>query len=226
MTTDHSRELIVGARTTANRIYCADSRHLDMIEDGVVDLVICSPPCRAHAKRVRVLHDAATPPGSPSRTQRSRCRPSRGTSCRSSVRLSSGRSRHRLRVRRTRSASEGRSSSSPPIGSRLRDWPCYPPCAKLAGRLCSDWAGDVNGSSARSLTCRAPSPSGGSRSWRCMERPVRPRRRKHAQRRELQSRQVLFSGNRAAARKRTTGDRSRTLTVGRGPLETEGRCAI
>jgi site-specific DNA-methyltransferase (adenine-specific) len=35
---------IVGARTIANRIYCADSRHLDMIEDEVVDLVICSPP--------------------------------------------------------------------------------------------------------------------------------------------------------------------------------------
>jgi len=32
----------VGARTIANRIYQADSRHLDMIEDGVVDLVICS----------------------------------------------------------------------------------------------------------------------------------------------------------------------------------------
>ncbi len=36
--------MLVGARTIANRIYCADSRHLDMIEDGVVDLVICSPP--------------------------------------------------------------------------------------------------------------------------------------------------------------------------------------
>jgi DNA modification methylase len=35
---------IVGSRTQANRIYCADSRHLDMIEDQVVDLVICSPP--------------------------------------------------------------------------------------------------------------------------------------------------------------------------------------
>jgi len=35
---------IVGVRTLANRIYCADSRHLDMIEDGVVDLAICSPP--------------------------------------------------------------------------------------------------------------------------------------------------------------------------------------
>ena len=37
-------EPIVGTRTVANRIYCADSRQLDMIEDGVVDLVICSPP--------------------------------------------------------------------------------------------------------------------------------------------------------------------------------------
>jgi site-specific DNA-methyltransferase (adenine-specific) len=35
---------IIGARTIADRIYCADSRRLDMIEDGVVDLVICSPP--------------------------------------------------------------------------------------------------------------------------------------------------------------------------------------
>jgi len=35
---------IVGSRTLGNRIYCADSRHLDMIEDEVVDLVICSPP--------------------------------------------------------------------------------------------------------------------------------------------------------------------------------------
>jgi len=35
---------IAGVRTLANRIYCADSRHLDMIEDEVVDLVICSPP--------------------------------------------------------------------------------------------------------------------------------------------------------------------------------------
>jgi len=38
--TDH----LVGTRTIANRIYQADSRKLDMIEDGVVDLVICSPP--------------------------------------------------------------------------------------------------------------------------------------------------------------------------------------
>ncbi len=35
---------VVGARTLANRVYCADSCHLDMIEDEVVDLVICSPP--------------------------------------------------------------------------------------------------------------------------------------------------------------------------------------
>ncbi len=39
-----SREPVVGERTVANRIYQADSRSLDMIEDGVVDLVICSPP--------------------------------------------------------------------------------------------------------------------------------------------------------------------------------------
>ena len=37
-------EQVVGGRTVANRIYCADSRHLDMIEDDVVDVVICSPP--------------------------------------------------------------------------------------------------------------------------------------------------------------------------------------
>jgi len=37
-------EIIVGSRTIANRICQADSRKLDMIEDGVVDLVICSPP--------------------------------------------------------------------------------------------------------------------------------------------------------------------------------------
>jgi site-specific DNA-methyltransferase (adenine-specific) len=37
-------EPIIGTRTLVNRIYCADSRRLDMIEDGVVDLVICSPP--------------------------------------------------------------------------------------------------------------------------------------------------------------------------------------
>lgn len=43
---DHadSHEPTVGNHTRANRIYRADSRHLDMIEDGVVDLVICSPP--------------------------------------------------------------------------------------------------------------------------------------------------------------------------------------
>ena len=39
-----SDEPVVGERTLANRIYQADSRHLDMIEDEVVDLVICSPP--------------------------------------------------------------------------------------------------------------------------------------------------------------------------------------
>ena len=39
-----SDEPVVGERTVANRIYQADSRHLDMIEDEVVDLVICSPP--------------------------------------------------------------------------------------------------------------------------------------------------------------------------------------
>ncbi len=38
--TDH----LVGERTIANRIYQSDSRKLDMIEDGVVDLIICSPP--------------------------------------------------------------------------------------------------------------------------------------------------------------------------------------
>jgi len=37
-------EAVVGQRTVANRIYQADSRRLEMIEDGVVDLVICSPP--------------------------------------------------------------------------------------------------------------------------------------------------------------------------------------
>ena len=37
-------EATVGTRTLCNCIYCADSRRLDMIEDGVVDLVICSPP--------------------------------------------------------------------------------------------------------------------------------------------------------------------------------------
>jgi len=37
-------EVLVGTRTLANRVYCADSRQLDMIEDGVVDLVVCSPP--------------------------------------------------------------------------------------------------------------------------------------------------------------------------------------
>jgi site-specific DNA-methyltransferase (adenine-specific) len=40
----NSANPIVGERTAANRIYCADSRNLDMIEDGVVDLMICSPP--------------------------------------------------------------------------------------------------------------------------------------------------------------------------------------
>jgi len=44
MSESASSETVVGQRTVANRIYCADSRHLDMIEDGVVDLVICSPP--------------------------------------------------------------------------------------------------------------------------------------------------------------------------------------
>jgi site-specific DNA-methyltransferase (adenine-specific) len=38
------REPIAGTSTQANRIYQADSRTLDMIENGVVDLVICSPP--------------------------------------------------------------------------------------------------------------------------------------------------------------------------------------
>jgi DNA modification methylase len=44
MAQSENKQPIVGARTVANRIYCADSRHLEMIEDGVVDLVICSPP--------------------------------------------------------------------------------------------------------------------------------------------------------------------------------------
>lgn len=44
MPTSPLAQPIVGARTLANRIYCADSRRLDMIEDEVVDLVICSPP--------------------------------------------------------------------------------------------------------------------------------------------------------------------------------------
>ncbi len=39
-----STDPVVGERTLANRIYQADSRDLDMVEDGVVDLVICSPP--------------------------------------------------------------------------------------------------------------------------------------------------------------------------------------
>ena len=39
-----SSQPIAGTCTQANRIYPADSRNLDMIEDGVVDLVICSPP--------------------------------------------------------------------------------------------------------------------------------------------------------------------------------------
>jgi site-specific DNA-methyltransferase (adenine-specific) len=49
----------VGKRTVANRIYCADSRNLDMIEDGVVDLVICSPPYNV-GKNYR-NHDDALP---------------------------------------------------------------------------------------------------------------------------------------------------------------------
>ena len=44
MTKSRSDEPVVGERTVANRIYQADSRHLDTIEDEVVDLVICSPP--------------------------------------------------------------------------------------------------------------------------------------------------------------------------------------
>ena len=44
MPTSPLAQPIAGVRTLANRIYCADSRHLDMIEDEVVDLVICSPP--------------------------------------------------------------------------------------------------------------------------------------------------------------------------------------
>jgi DNA modification methylase len=44
MSTAGKPEPIVGATTQADRIYQADSRNLEMIEDGVVDLVICSPP--------------------------------------------------------------------------------------------------------------------------------------------------------------------------------------
>jgi len=44
MNPERATETTVGSRTLANRIYHADSRRLDMIEDGVVDLVICSPP--------------------------------------------------------------------------------------------------------------------------------------------------------------------------------------
>ena len=47
----------VGRRTVANRIYQADSRRLDMIEDGVVDLVICSPPYNV-GKNYRNHNDA------------------------------------------------------------------------------------------------------------------------------------------------------------------------
>ena len=44
MSIAQTSETLVGERTLANRIYHADSRTLEMIEDGVVDLVICSPP--------------------------------------------------------------------------------------------------------------------------------------------------------------------------------------
>jgi len=44
MNPERATETTVGSRTLADRIYHADSRRLDMIEDGVVDLVICSPP--------------------------------------------------------------------------------------------------------------------------------------------------------------------------------------
>ncbi len=44
MSAAHKPERVVGSRTIADRIYQADSRDLQMIEDGVVDLVICSPP--------------------------------------------------------------------------------------------------------------------------------------------------------------------------------------
>jgi hypothetical protein len=37
-----SKDSLVGGRTRANRIYQADSQRMEMIEDGVVDLVICS----------------------------------------------------------------------------------------------------------------------------------------------------------------------------------------
>jgi len=57
MTEPERQDAIVGSRTIANRIYCADSRHLDMIEDGVVDLVICSPPYNV-GKNYRNHNDA------------------------------------------------------------------------------------------------------------------------------------------------------------------------
>ena len=39
-----SSDIVVGERTAANCIYQADSRDLKVVEDGVVDLIICSPP--------------------------------------------------------------------------------------------------------------------------------------------------------------------------------------
>ena len=59
MTRAASPEQTVGERTIANRICCADSRKLDMIEDGVVDLVICSPPYNVGKNYAN--HDDALP---------------------------------------------------------------------------------------------------------------------------------------------------------------------
>ena len=73
------REPIAGTSTQANHIYQADSRTLDMIEDGVVDLVICSPPynvgknyknhddARRHEDHLKVLRDASVGRGGTAR---------------------------------------------------------------------------------------------------------------------------------------------------------------
>ncbi|UCC69366.1 MAG: site-specific DNA-methyltransferase [Armatimonadota bacterium] len=61
MSTPRKPEPVVGSRTAANRIYCGDSRNLGMIEDGVVDLVICSPPYNVGKNYQN--HDDALPLG-------------------------------------------------------------------------------------------------------------------------------------------------------------------
>ena len=74
-----SSQPIAGTCTQANRIYPADSRNLDMIEDGVVDLVICSPPYNVgknyknhddagrHEDSLRLLRDASVGRGGTAR---------------------------------------------------------------------------------------------------------------------------------------------------------------